>query len=605
MYCNGSAEAFLRQLAEWEYMILFLVKNKKLVASLEGFLKEKNLKEHKVVDLNHTDGIDELYQANVKITGIVADHLHPKLPKDCWFDILDSLSRRVPLFVLSNKEKSKNLDDESSLKLAHWLVKANLNDVIQILNTYHLIGDDHDEPDIKSVAVLNVMQLIQYLHKNGSVSILSIHAKDFRSIGIEYGGEAYVRLQEFFKYLLQDIWGVKGSFRKKDLLCRNSSTGNVYYIILEQSRTEKGIPPPGALEKLADRIANKLQSRFWDEIFKPAKQRLLPAYLNIVPKFSIGYATSIYNPCVESDETIENLLEASKAVADVQWERIKCRQKEFIQVVVQTANILRPHFQAIFDLKTLDPDKALEANAGNTIVPIKDSIYGFESLIRVDQSAIQDLFSTDGPLYFESRFLRPDILFSLAKKAKLALELDQTCLKLAANFFDGLPGKLLANILPRNFYFVEELKDVYTKKINLIFEVSESEAINNFDLLVKAREKLPDKNFGIAIDDFGRGYAGLDRLLKIKPDIIKLDRCLIQDIHLEKSKRAFVKGLIKACQLTNSTVLAEGVEKIDELVELKKLGVDLIQGFLLHKPQDVEIIAKDISLVKKRKIGAA
>ena len=129
---------------------------------------------------------------------------------------------------------------------------------------------------------------------------------------------------------------------------------------------------------------------------------------------------------------------------------------------------------------------------------------------------------------------------------------------------------------------------------DLMFEVSETEAINNFDLMLKVRQSLEQMQMRIATDDFGRGYSGLEQIIKIKPDLIKLDRSLIQDIHCDLPKQAFVSGLVRAAKISKATILAEGVELWDEAIVLQAMGIDLIQGYLLHRPQASMVIEMDL-----------
>jgi EAL domain-containing protein (putative c-di-GMP-specific phosphodiesterase class I) len=128
-----------------------------------------------------------------------------------------------------------------------------------------------------------------------------------------------------------------------------------------------------------------------------------------------------------------------------------------------------------------------------------------------------------------------------------------------------------------------------------MFEVSESEAISNLDLMLKVRESLAKMDMRIAADDFGKGYNGLEQIIRMKPDLIKLDRSLIQDIHKDHPKQAFVHGLVRAAQISKSTILAEGVELWEEAEILKSMGIDLIQGFLLHRPQAAGVIELDLA----------
>ena len=223
---------------------------------------------------------------------------------------------------------------------------------------------------------------------------------------------------------------------------------------------------------------------------------------------------------------------------------------------------------------------------------LKDHIYGFKSLIRVNQDAVNKENSFDSGL--DPKYLRPDVLFSLAKYTKVALELDQACMKHAARQAKGLPGTLMINILPRNLYYIDRLKGDFERQNQLMFEISESEAISNFDLMIKSRDHLEKHNMHIAADDFGKGYSSLERIIKIKPHVIKFDRGMIQDIDKDEVKQAYVKGLVRAGKILNTTLLAEGVETWEEAEVLKGMGVELIQGFLLHRPQEFEVIMDQI-----------
>jgi EAL domain-containing protein (putative c-di-GMP-specific phosphodiesterase class I) len=81
----------------------------------------------------------------------------------------------------------------------------------------------------------------------------------------------------------------------------------------------------------------------------------------------------------------------------------------------------------------------------------------------------------------------------------------------------------------------------------------------------------------------------------MRPHLIKFDRSLIQDIHKDPVKLAYVKGLVESARMLKTLVLAEGVELIEELEVLQQMGIDYIQGFLLHRPQDVELIYPQLS----------
>lgn len=90
----------------------------------------------------------------------------------------------------------------------------------------------------------------------------------------------------------------------------------------------------------------------------------------------------------------------------------------------------------------------------------------------------------------------------------------------------------------------------------------------------------------VALDDAGAGYAGLAALLTIRPDILKIDRLLVQDVDRDPAKRATVELLGGLASTLDSWVVAEGVERAEELDTLLTLGVPLAQGWLLGVPSD-------------------
>lgn len=577
-------------------MIIFLIEREALKKEIEAEFGALNI-DYKFLSFQNKEYLENIYNNEQEVSGLAVELKNPFIPIDGWLDLLDSLGRRMPVIVLSDTPRQIVAGKNSRGQMLIWMQKPNVTEMLSIFDAGGLLGLSQRILNRDSIPLYNSMLGLHMLRQNGSLSMLSIHSSEFRKIAIEYGAEAYHKLQVCLQQLLYDLWGAKGSFRARDILCQTSPNSNTYYILLEQSRSEMGIPPPGSLERLADRLVTKLQNLFWHELLKPPKQRMLPSYLQIVPDFCVGHATALYNPCVDSSEALESLIETSHEIAKVQQIRIDNRRRELMQTLIQTNHLLVPFFQGVFTLKNLKNEQVEEAIRTGSIKALEKNIYSFESLIRVNAKKVDSVLQNSGPIYLEAKYLRPDVLFSMAQASHLALELDQACLKYAAREFANLPGKLMVNILPRNFYYIDQLRHLIPEGLQVIFEVSESEAINNFGLLLNAREKLnhSSKNFGIAIDDFGKGFAGLDRIIKIKPDLIKLDRSLISDIDRDLPKKAFVSGLVSASANTNSIVLAEGVERMEELEVLRDLGIDLIQGFLLHKPQSRQDIEAQLA----------
>ncbi len=118
----------------------------------------------------------------------------------------------------------------------------------------------------------------------------------------------------------------------------------------------------------------------------------------------------------------------------------------------------------------------------------------------------------------------------------------------------------------------------------LVLEITEHDAIAEVDAINLALAPLRARKMRLAVDDAGAGYSGLQQILALKPDLIKLDRALIQDIHRDPAKRSLAVALASFARATNSQIIAEGVETEAELEMLRTAGIENIQGYLLGRP---------------------
>ena len=572
----------------WGFMIVIVTAKTELAQALKLLLQPHGVAT-RIVHPNQAGAVASLYGPDV--AGVIVDAAMPNMHSEAWFDLLTNLGRRLLVIVLGSEVSAEVRAKQTTLT---WLDNPTADDVLVALDACGALGVGHRRMRRDSIPAFTPQMPLQMLHKHGALSVMVIDVSSFRKIAIEYGAEAYQRVQDCFHHLVYELWGQSGCFRAHDQLCRRSSHGNQYYIFLESSRSPGAIPPPGSLEQLADRLVVRLHNSFWREIFAAPTKRILPECIMFVPEIAIGFGTVINNPCVESFELVDQLLDNTVESAKAQLRRSRERQRELMQTLIQTQGLLEPHYQAVFSLPKLTKDLVDEAHSNGSLKPLRHLLFGFESLVRARPHAIDALFQGAGLAHMESRYLRPDVLFALSHNAKVGLELDQACLQQAISNSKQLPGTLLLNILPRNLYNIGKLLHLFGDRESLMFEVSETEAINNFDIMLKVRENLDRMHMRIATDDFGRGHSGLEQIIKLKPDLIKLDRSLIQDLHKDKAKQDFVSGLVRAARISCATILAEGVESWDEAALLQEMGIDLIQGFLLHKPQAAAMIEVDL-----------
>ena len=250
-----------------------------------------------------------------RVSGVVVDNNHPTLPREAWSDMLGSLAKRVPVLVINSQDsKAPNLHIEAIFNLH----KPQVDDVVSTLDYAGALGRRGSVVTHQNIALYDPKIPLQMLEKNKSLSVLAINAQDFQQVATEYGNEAYLKLTAFFEKILFSLWGAAGSFRAGDILCKKSNSSNTYYIFLELSRSMQDIPLPGALEKLADRLALNLQHLLWRELYKRKGERELPDCLSTLPIFSVGYASKIANPCVRANESLDSLIDAVHLSAKVQ-----------------------------------------------------------------------------------------------------------------------------------------------------------------------------------------------------------------------------------------------------------------------------------------------
>ena len=187
-------------------------------------------------------------------------------------------------------------------------------------------------------------------------------------------------------------------------------------------------------------------------------------------------------------------------------------------------------------------------------------------------------------------------LFKIANTLEQSWKLDQLCRKCAIKASQQMPlGKKLfinvdANILlDQDFvqgFTKEYLKKYHLDSNNIVFELSETTSIEDKHLFKQAVRHYRSQGFEIAIDDVGSGYSNLNRINHTQPEYLKLDRELIQDIHLNKDKHTMVEVMVNYCKEMNYKLIVEGIETKEELECLIQLGVEYGQGYYLKKPID-------------------
>lgn len=148
-------------------------------------------------------------------------------------------------------------------------------------------------------------------------------------------------------------------------------------------------------------------------------------------------------------------------------------------------------------------------------------------------------------------------------------------------------------------YIIDNDKDFKSKKI--VFEIVENIKSDNFKQIKKGMEFLQSRNIKIAADDFGIQYSNLDILSTFNFDVVKIDKYFIDEIREGNFNYELIVFLSKICKLTNTKIIAEGVESKDQVDILKNIDNDniFIQGYFYAQPQSKEEIELINNMYKK------
>jgi EAL domain-containing protein (putative c-di-GMP-specific phosphodiesterase class I) len=121
----------------------------------------------------------------------------------------------------------------------------------------------------------------------------------------------------------------------------------------------------------------------------------------------------------------------------------------------------------------------------------------------------------------------------------------------------------------------------------VVFEITEHEPVDDYDVVNALSRELRRRGARVAVDDAGAGYASLQHILKLEPDIIKLDIELTRHIDADPIKTALAGALASFAQEIGATITAEGIETGEELRRLQQLGISHGQGYYLGRPAPV------------------
>jgi diguanylate cyclase (GGDEF)-like protein len=225
-------------------------------------------------------------------------------------------------------------------------------------------------------------------------------------------------------------------------------------------------------------------------------------------------------------------------------------QREDFAALIARPDAVRPVFQPIVSLASGEP-------------------VGYEALARFDGKP----------------GLPPSWWFAQAHRFGLGAALEAQAVRAALAADDRPPGTFLSiNLSPSALAHADARECLPRDLRGLVVEITEEERVFDVEGLQRNLDPLRARGARIAVDDAGEGYAGLQQVMSMRADIIKLDRALVADVHTDPAKVALIGSLVQFGRSTGAAICAEGIETLDELRVLIHLGVAYGQGWTLGRP---------------------
>ncbi len=498
--------------------------------------KEVNSVVRSIEELNYKNLLIHIsaYMHNTVLVQNLKLELNKSLPT-AKFVMLKHDNKTQALLVvysLNKLEESENISDEV-LKELHLKDNKKTQDLQttkrQLLSRYFT---DH------LTSFPNMYQLRKDLHDNEKYALISIAIDDFATINNFYGymvGD-YI-IEQVGNYLVENV---------NEKIYRVSGTEFTLY--LEEDLGFYDLKK--YLVELYAKVSNVLVTYQGHEINVSLTLASCANYNqdNLFSKVSMAlkYAKDHRMPfwIYEDRMNFENEYEKNLSVSNV------------VRHAVENSKIV-PYFQPIMDNKTLEISK-------------------YECLAR--------LIDENG------KVMSPVIFIPISKRIKVYNFITKTIIEKAFEVFEKNDYEFSINLSMEDIlnsgifnFIMDKLKSSCASK-RVIFEIVESEAIQDFNKIARFINEIKRYGAKVAIDDFGDGYSNFSYLTRMKVDYLKIDGSLIKDIDVNKSSLLVVETIVEFANKLGIKTIAEYVHSSTVLDKVKAMNIDYSQGYYIDEP---------------------
>lgn len=392
---------------------------------------------------------------------------------------------------------------------------------------------------IRNPVLTGVKRSLQDGHE---VAVIVFHLKNLKDLSEQLGSDDYPKYIHTVKKLFQQA--VKYEISEDDLITLTDYNGDSVALFIKVDYERHSISEIDMMMNI---------------VLFTAEKNLKTQFPHIFPAFQTGYMF-IEKALYSMEEAIARALRQATVIAE---KRVETEFNEMVYTLrrIVSQKEIRLLAQPIIDLET-------------------KKVRALEMLTRGPEGTVLE---------------NPLPLFSVARQTGTLYDLEMVVFEKAFQQIieSECREEIFVNCTPltlADMRFIRDLKSLIGKFQGLspkqiIIEMTERDSLDELKGLRYNIKILRLMGFRVAVDDTGAGYASLNTISEILPDVIKIDRTLIEDIDKSSVKETMLKGLLLVAKEAGSLVVAEGIERIEEVTVLVRNKVDLAQGYFYARPE--------------------
>ncbi|MCX5745174.1 MAG: EAL domain-containing protein [Proteobacteria bacterium] len=402
-------------------------------------------------------------------------------------------------------------------------------------------------------------EITAILTRDRALSCLLVDLSRLHHIELDLGVAHH---SEIYDHAAAVLDGLRGNMLDPaDVICRTGD-GDGYFVILAPR------PVRIDLDELGQTVERAVEAGLAKKVSEVLREQ---------PRITVGSARVLGNSLIRPERLTARLFSDVADNARNLRERKAHRDRATLQDII-LGDGLTSVYQPIVDLGTGD-------------------IFAYEALSRGPRGTALE---------------SPATLFAIADEVDLTVELDRACFRSALRNAKTLEPvhRLFVNLLPMSFYdaaFIEVevgnlLSAAGLTPANIVFEITERLAIENFASFKRALGAYTAMGFGVAIDDVGTRHSNLETVMSLRPHFIKISDVLVRGIARSTVKREILRSLRHIADTIDAVMVAEGIEEVEDVVALRDLGLRYGQGYYMARPAPPFITLKDEVRAEMRNI---